>query len=65
MINAKLTTSREEYQVPWKQAARATYRSAIEQVDHVTHRVARGTESPEVQLSSKIYCVFVWKGTKQ
>lgn len=65
MINAKLTTSREEYQVPWKQAAWATYRSAIKQVDHVTYCVARGTESPEVQLSSKIYCVFVWKGAKQ
>lgn len=65
MINAILTTSREEYQIPWKQTAGATYRSAIKQVDHVTHCVARSIEGPEVQLRSKIYCVFVWKGAKQ
>lgn len=64
MFNATLTTSREEYQIPWKQAAGATDHPAIEQVDHVTHCVPRCREGPEVQTSSKLYCVFVWKGTK-
>lgn len=55
----RLTTPWEEEKVSWEEAAGTPKQSAIQEVDHVTHSMARGKENPELQPCPNIYDIFV------
>lgn len=61
----RLTTSWEEKQVSWEDAAGTPESSAIQEVDHVTHSMARGVEGPKLQPCPDIYDILVRQRAKQ
>lgn len=50
-VHAQLTTSRKEHEVAGEEAGGGSHRPAIQEIDHVTHRVSRGEKSLEVQTA--------------
>lgn len=56
-----LTTSRQEHQVPREEAGRGAVGPALQEVDHVAHRVSRREQGLEVHASHR-QCVLVGEG---